>query len=99
MRGSCGGRDRDDGVRDCTDKRLTPTCAWKLEMDADLLRAFRGGNREALERVYRLCVSDVELRVRRALRSLGLLSAANLADLVQEVFLRAFSTSARLSYD
>jgi RNA polymerase sigma factor (sigma-70 family) len=68
-------------------------------MDADLLRAFRGGDRETLANVYRLCVRDVELGVRRALASLRLLSAANLADIVQEVFLRAFSRNARLSYD
>jgi RNA polymerase sigma factor (sigma-70 family) len=68
-------------------------------MDADLLRGFRGGDREALSCVYRLCARDVELGVRRALASLRLLSAANLADIVQEVFLRAFSRNARLSYD
>jgi len=71
----------------------------ELGMDADLLRRIRSGDREALGYVYRLCVRDVESGARRALASLRLLSAANLADIVQEVFLRAFSKNARLSYD
>jgi len=68
-------------------------------MDADLLRGFRKGDREALTRVYRLHIDDVENLVRRALVRLGLLTAANLADVVQEGFLRAFSERARLGYD
>ena len=36
-------------------------------MDAELLREFRRGNREALSRVYRLFVGDVESLARRGL--------------------------------
>ena len=68
-------------------------------MDAALLLAFRRGNPDALEAVYRLHVGEVESWVRRGLLRMGRLNAADLADLVQDIFVRAFSDSARASYD
>jgi RNA polymerase sigma-70 factor (ECF subfamily) len=68
-------------------------------MDVELLRAFRRGDRAALDVVYHQCVDDVERMVRQGLRALGKLAAANLEDVMQEVFLRAFSDMARAGYD
>jgi len=68
-------------------------------MDRELLDAFRRGEREAVERVYRDHIDGVERFVRAGLYRANRLSAANLADVVQEVFLKAFSRSARASYD
>jgi RNA polymerase sigma-70 factor (ECF subfamily) len=68
-------------------------------MDPGLLRAFRSGDPDALEAVYRESVNEVETWLRRALARMGRLTAADLGDLVQDVFLRAFSDSARASYD
>ncbi len=67
-------------------------------MDEDLLRGFRRGDSAALTRVYYLYVADVERVARGALIRMTF-STANLADVVHEIFLRAFSTNARLSYD
>ena len=49
--------------------------------------------------MYRLYVADVERVVRTALIGVKAFSASNLADVVQEVFLRAFSQNGRTSYD
>jgi RNA polymerase sigma-70 factor (ECF subfamily) len=68
-------------------------------MEAGLLRAFRRGDPDALEAVYLAHVREVETFIRGALLRSGRLTAADLADLVQDVFLRAFSESARASYD
>src|SRR5579863_3868946 len=68
-------------------------------MDPVLLAAFRRGDREALERVYSLHVRDVEDRVRGVLARMGRLEPADLADLVQDAFLQAFSDRAREQYD
>lgn len=57
-----------------------------FENDRALLEAFRHGDREALERVYYAYVDDVARAVRDR-------------ELIQEVFVRAFSESARLAYD
>jgi RNA polymerase sigma factor (sigma-70 family) len=70
--------------------------------DAQLLAAFREGRREALERVYRAYARQVAQFVRALARetghaSLGQTSAV--VDLVQEVFIRAFSVTARREYD
>jgi RNA polymerase sigma factor (sigma-70 family) len=62
--------------------------------DANLLRRFRAGESGALSAVYWFYVARVEGMVRRAGRV-----GAELPDLVQEVFARAFATSARLAYD
>jgi RNA polymerase sigma-70 factor (ECF subfamily) len=68
-------------------------------MDRELLEPFRRGDRPALERVYRLHVGVVESYVAARLARARRFSGANLADLVQDVFLRAFSPRARQSYD
>jgi RNA polymerase sigma-70 factor (ECF subfamily) len=68
-------------------------------MDPELAHAFRRGDHGALERVYRLYARDVEKCVRRALLRIGRLQPANLADIVQEVFLKAFSVAGRDGYD
>jgi RNA polymerase sigma factor (sigma-70 family) len=68
-------------------------------MDRALFEAFRRGDRDALERVYRSHIDDVERFVGARLARARRFSAANLADVVQDIFLRAFSPSARTSYD
>jgi RNA polymerase sigma-70 factor (ECF subfamily) len=68
-------------------------------MDAGLLRAFKKGDPDALEAVYRHHVGEVESWLRGALLRVGRLTPADLGDLVQDVFLRAFSDAARASYD
>jgi RNA polymerase sigma factor (sigma-70 family) len=68
-------------------------------MDPTEVEPFKRGDRAALERVYRGHVAEVERFVRMALLRTGRFSGANLADLVQDVFMRAFSESARASYD
>src|SRR4051812_28203726 len=73
-----------------------------FDQHPDLLLAFREGRRQALELVYRAYVRSVE-RYLRALGRLGTraetMPAATVADLVQEVFIRAFSVEARRAYD
>jgi RNA polymerase sigma factor (sigma-70 family) len=73
----------------------------------DLLARFRAGDREALEAVYREHVDHVSDLVARGFRvlstggsvpGLGRLPA-DLADAVQEVFLKAFSARARAAFD
>jgi RNA polymerase sigma factor (sigma-70 family) len=74
--------------------------SWqRTSMDSSLIRAFRRGDHDALDSVYRLYVGDVERTVRQALLRIGRLQAANLADIVQEVFLKAFSAAGREGYD
>jgi RNA polymerase sigma-70 factor (ECF subfamily) len=68
-------------------------------MDPTEVEPFKRGDRAALERVYRRHVAQIERFVRAALLRSGRFSGANLADLVQDVFMRAFSESARASYD
>jgi RNA polymerase sigma factor (sigma-70 family) len=70
--------------------------------DPGLLMAFREGRREALEMVYLLHVRLVEQNLRAMARARGLteLSQASVvADLLQDVFVRAFSDDARRAYD
>jgi RNA polymerase sigma factor (sigma-70 family) len=68
-------------------------------MEDALLEGFRAGKRDALERVYWLHVETVETLVRRGLCRVGRFSAADLADVVQEVFEKAFGKKARAAYD
>lgn len=68
-------------------------------MDPTEVEPFKRGERAALERVYRRHVAEVERLVRLGLLRTRRFSGANLADLVQEVFIRAFSAGARQSYD
>ncbi len=73
--------------------------------DPDLLRRFRAGDREALAHVYWFYVARVESVVRRAFAlsqgpsvpNAGM--RADIADLVQETFVRAFSSASRVAYD
>ena len=68
-------------------------------MDPTEVEPFTRGERAALERVYRAHVATVERFVRATLVRTRRFSGSNLSDLVQEVFIRAFSASARQSYD
>ena len=73
-----------------------------LADDPELLKGFREGRREALERIYRDNVRAVDGYLRtlaRASGHTGLAQTSWIADLIQEVFIRAFSTAARKSYD
>jgi RNA polymerase sigma factor (sigma-70 family) len=70
--------------------------------DPELLRAYREGRRDALERVYRhyVCVVERYLRaLAHASNDATLGQADAVADLLQEVFVRAFSAGARRGYD
>jgi RNA polymerase sigma-70 factor (ECF subfamily) len=68
-------------------------------MDIGLLAEFRSGKRTALARVYRAHVEAVERLARFGLMRAGHCSPANIADVVQEAFSRAFSPKARAAYD
>src|SRR5262249_52913097 len=78
-----------------------------LSADRALLDAFRGGDRDALERVYRYYVPIVGRLLRRGFSVRGgkgvatfsMTQAFEIESAVQEVFLRAFEGRARLSYD
>lgn len=71
----------------------------------ELLRAFRAGQRDALEQVYWATVKRIEQIVRHGFwaassgKRVPGVSAADVGDVVQEVFARAFRESARNSYD
>ena len=70
--------------------------------DPALLAAYREGRRDALERVYRYYVRSVEKYARTLARSAGnpeLAQPGFIADLLQDVFIRAFSGPARHGYD
>lgn len=67
-----------------------------------MLVPFRDGHREALERVYRAYVRSVDRYIRAMARATGHAEVGQpsaVADLIQDVFVRAFAPSARLSYD
>jgi RNA polymerase sigma-70 factor (ECF subfamily) len=68
-------------------------------MDSVLLESFRIGDRQALEHVYAANVDGVERLVRIGLYRAGRFSEANLSDVVQEAFLRAFSPGARSRFE
>jgi RNA polymerase sigma-70 factor (ECF subfamily) len=76
-----------------------------LRTDPELLARFRRGEPAALERVYWEYVDRVEHVVRRGfqlMRGGGTvqgLGRDDIADMVQETFMRAFSEGARLAYD
>ena len=78
-----------------------------FRLDRSLLERFRRGAPEALTTVYWEYLAKVEHLLRtgfdmrsRRLHVAGALGRPNeLADLVQEVFLRAFSTKGRLAFD
>jgi RNA polymerase sigma factor (sigma-70 family) len=67
-----------------------------------LLDAFRRGERWALERVYRSHVRTVDRylgALAHAAHTPELIQPDSIADLLQEVFVRAFSRGARAAYD
>jgi RNA polymerase sigma-70 factor (ECF subfamily) len=68
-------------------------------MDRVVAEAFKAGKREALDRVYREHLRGIESLVRVGLWRAGCYNAANLADVVQEVFAKAFSPRVRAGYD
>lgn len=73
-----------------------------LRTNRDLLEGFREGRPESLERVYWAYVRRVDVQVRylaRASKAAELAQPSSVSDLIQEVFTRAFSASARRSYD
>jgi RNA polymerase sigma factor (sigma-70 family) len=68
----------------------------------ELLPAFREGDRRALETVYRFYVHQIEKYLRSLARSTGttaLRQPSAVADLLQTVFVRAFSDGGRRAYD
>lgn len=73
-----------------------------FETNPDLLVPFREGRRDVLDKVYRAHVRSVERCLHGLARRHGareLVQRGALADLLQEIFIRAFSTSARASFD
>src|SRR5580692_8945302 len=66
-----------------------------------LLRRFRAGDREALGTVYWHYVDAVEALLRRCLasRAGAMAHGKEVADVLQDVFVKAFSESARLAFD
>jgi len=73
-----------------------------FEDDPVFLAAFREGRRDALERVYRTYVRAVDRTLRALAASAGqpaMVQPGVIADLLQEVFARAFSSTARRGYD
>jgi RNA polymerase sigma factor (sigma-70 family) len=71
--------------------------------DHDLLRRFRAGDREALASVYWHYIGSVDALLRRSLAATGRAwdtgICADVADLAQEIFVKAFSDKARRAYD
>jgi RNA polymerase sigma factor (sigma-70 family) len=67
----------------------------------ELVRRFKAGDKCALEEVYRSYVKMVAAVIRsKCFRPVaGNLSPGDLADIVQETFIRAFSESGRSGYD
>jgi RNA polymerase sigma factor (sigma-70 family) len=74
-----------------------------LRQQKDLLVRFRSGDRDSLAEVYWAYVAKIERVVRHGCHhvrgSRSAPRADEVADVVQEVFVRAFSDQARLSYD
>jgi len=76
-----------------------------LRDDRKLLDGFRTGEPAALRRIYDAYVGDVERAALRGFRhgdgelAVRVRSTDDLADVVQEVFVRVFSPPARMAYD
>jgi RNA polymerase sigma-70 factor, ECF subfamily len=66
-----------------------------LRSRPELLRAFRDGDRDALSQVYWAYIERVESFVRHGMPW----GRSEVVDVVQDAFIRAFETRARLSYD
>lgn len=71
---------------------------FKFPESSDFLLRFRAGERAALEKVYFAYVDEVEAFVRRFLATQKG-RGADLGDLVQEVFVRAFGIKGRQGFD
>ena len=70
--------------------------------DKELLRRFRSGDRQALAIVYWHYVDAVAVLLRRCLAAAdrrGWGTQADLADVLQDVFVKAFAERVRLAYD
>jgi len=67
----------------------------------ELIAPFREGSPRALEQVYRHYVRNIDAYLRILFRTVGEHrgSRLNIADLVQEVFIRSFSASGRAAFD
>jgi RNA polymerase sigma factor (sigma-70 family) len=68
----------------------------------ELLVAFREGQVAALEEVYRAYVPAIDRQVRSLARRAGVTELSQpsaVADLLQDIFIRAFSPAARRAYD
>jgi RNA polymerase sigma factor (sigma-70 family) len=74
-----------------------------FENDPELLRQFQRGDKQALSRVYWHYIERIEAVVRRSLSVAGyrhrMQHQLEIADLVQEAFVRAFAERARNAYD
>ncbi len=76
-----------------------------LLQDRRLLDAFRRGERQALERVYRHYFDDVYrlashgFFTKNGLRVPAIVNESDRLDLVQDIFIKAFGERARMSYD
>jgi len=73
-----------------------------LRNDPTLLRAFRAGERSALETVYRHYVRGLDVYLRALSHRSGmpeLRQASAVQDLLQDVFMRVFAAGARHAYD
>jgi RNA polymerase sigma factor (sigma-70 family) len=68
-------------------------------MDLELLDGLRAGRRDALERIYWQHRGAIETLVQVRLGRSRQFSSADRADLVQDVFAKAFSSKARVAYD
>jgi RNA polymerase sigma-70 factor, ECF subfamily len=69
-----------------------------LRSRPELLAAFRTGERDALEQVYWAYVERVEAFLRRGVAGMRP-QPSEIADLLQDVFIRAFGERGRKSYD
>lgn len=74
---------------------------FKFSESSEFLTGFKAGERSFLERVYFAYVDEVEAYVRRFLATYGRHGGAraDVGDLVQEAFLRAFAEKARHAFD
>jgi RNA polymerase sigma-70 factor (ECF subfamily) len=73
-----------------------------FDQNPHLLGAFREGRRDVLSRVYRTYFRTVERYVHSLCRAAGARDAIHahaLDDLLQDIFIRAFSPNARRAYD
>jgi len=78
---------------------ITPSQSFTGFENRELAHALRTGCHEALERLYSEHHADVERLVRIALQRARRYSRADASDVVQDVFAKAFSSTARAAYD